>query len=239
VFGKCHPSETTSSRQEVEDFPVVGQREFEHYADAALEARLEIATSRLSEEFDGVYDRETIEAAVEESARSLSTHGVTPYVHILAERFTRERLRAHAQTEQRVDKTVPEVVFVSLTGGGRAQMGAAMLADRAGAAVSVHCAGSHAVAEIDDNVRTALGEIGIDLAEAFVRPVTSEVLGAADVVVTMGRSVGDVEIPGSARHEDWRVGDPAGAKIEEVRRVRDDLARRVAALADEFSSTNS
>jgi protein-tyrosine-phosphatase len=214
----------------------VGQREFEQYADAGLQLRLDAATDRLVEEFEGVYDREAIKAAVEESARSLSTSGVTPYVHILAERFTRERLKALAQTEQRIEKSVPEVVFVSLTGGGRAQMGAAMLASRAGETVSVHCAGSAAVAEIDDNVRTALGEIGIDLGEAFVRPLTSEVLGAADVVVTMGRSVGRVEIPGSARHEDWRVGDPAGANLEEVRRVRDDLVRRVDELADELAS---
>jgi len=216
----------------------VGQHEYELYADAALQSRLDIATNRLAEEFDGVYDRETIGSALQESARSLSPRGVTPYVHILAERFTRERLRAQAQTEQRIEKTVPEVVFVSLTGGGRAQMGAAMLASRAGDAVSVHCAGSDAGDEIDENVRAALSEIGIDLGEAFVRPVTSEVLAAADVVVTLGRSVGEVEIPASTRHEDWRVGDPAGANLEETRRVRDDLARRIDALADELSGPN-
>jgi len=235
----CHPSETTSSSREVETWRVVGQREYEHYADAALQSRLDIATNRLADEFGGLYDREMIKTAVEESARSLSTNGVTPYVHILAERFTRERLRAQGQTEHRIEKTVPEVVFVSLTGGGRAQMGAAMLAKRAGDAVSVHCAGSDAGDEIDENVRAALGEIGIDLGEAFVRPVTNEVLAAADVVVTMGRSVGAVDIPGSTRHEDWRVGDPAGADIHEVRRVRDDIIRRIDALADELSGANS
>ena len=216
----------------------MSQREYEQYADAALQSRLEIATNRLAEEFDGVYDRETIENSIQESARSLSPKGVTPYVHILAERFTRERLRAQAQTEQRIEKTVPEVFFVSLTGGGRAQMAAALLASRVGDAVSVHCAGSDAGDEIDDNVQAAMGEIGIDLDDAFVRPVTSEVLAAADVVVTMGRSVGDVEIPASARHEDWRVGDPAGADLEETRRVRDDIARRIDALAHELSGPN-
>jgi len=213
----------------------MGQREFEQYADAALQMRLEAATNRLAEEFDGVYDRETIEAGVQESARSLSTNGVTPYVHILAERFTRERLTAQAQTEHRIAKTVPEVVFVSLTGGGRAQMGAAMLANRAGDAVSVHCAGSDAVDEVDENVLTALSEIGIDSGEAFVRPLTSEILAAADVVVTMGRSVGAVDIPDSARHVDWRVGDPAGASLDEVRRVRQDIGGRIDALVDELT----
>jgi len=216
----------------------VGQREFEQYADKALESRLDVATNRLAEEFGDLYDREVIKSAVEESARALSTNGVTPYVHILAERFTRERLTAQAQTERRVEKTVPEVVFVSLTGGGRAQMGAAILSKKAGDAVSVHCAGSDAGEEIDENVRLALAEIGIDLGEAFVRPVTSEVLAAADIVVTMGRSVGHVDIPSSTRHEDWRVGNPTGADLEEVRRVRDDILRRVDLLGAELSGGN-
>jgi len=212
----------------------VGQREYEQYADTALEFRLEAATKRLAQEFDGVYDRETIKNAVDESAKALSPRGVTPYVHILAERFTRERLTALAQSENRLTKTSPEVVFVSLTGGGRAQMAAALLAREAKEAVSVHCAGSDAWSEIDHNVRVAMTEIGADFEEAFVRPLTNEVLAAADVVVTMGRSVGEVDIPGSARHIDWRVGDPAGADLDEVRRVREDIERRVAALVREI-----
>ena len=79
-----------------------------------------------------------------------------------------------------------------------------------------------------------MGEIGIDLEEAFTRPLTPEAIGAADVVVTMGRSVGAVDIPANVRHVDWRVGDPAGAELDEVRRVREDIERRVDALADEL-----
>ena len=50
-------------------------------------------------------------------------------------------------------------------------------------------------------------------------PLTGEALDGADVIVTMGRSVGDVRPPGS-RHEDWRIGDPVGAELDEVRRLR-------------------
>ena len=171
---------------------------------------------------------------VEESALALSPNGVTPYVHILAERFTRERLTGLAQSEGRIAKSTPEVVFVSLTGGGRAQICAAILARRAGDAVSVHCAGSDVSAEIDENVQTALTEIGIDLTDAFTRPLTSEVLAGADIVVTMGRSVGVVAVPESARHIDWRVGDPAGANLEEVRRVGK-ISRDASALSPRHS----
>jgi hypothetical protein len=50
----------------------------------------------------------------------------------------------------------------------------------------------------------------------------------------MGRSVGEIEIPAAARHLDWRVGDPAGAELDEVRRVRSDIERRVIDLAAEL-----
>jgi hypothetical protein len=49
-------------------------------------------------------------------------------------------------------------------------------------------------------------------------PLTDETLAGADVIVTLGRSVGPVRIPEGTRHEDWRIGDPVGAPLEEVRR---------------------
>jgi protein-tyrosine-phosphatase len=215
--------------------PTMGLAEFPGF-DEAMRLRLAAAVERLCEDFEGLYDRKAISALVDESARELSAGGITPFVHILAERFARERLRAQAQAEGRLAKPVPEVLFVSLTGGGRSEIGAALLARRAGDAVSVHSAGSQAVAEIDENVRAAMEEVGIDLTDAFTKPLTEQVLAGADIVVTMGRSVGPVEIPSTVRRVDWRVGDPAGAPLEEVRRVREDIERRVDALAEELAT---
>lgn len=216
----------------------MGLAEFPNF-DEAMRLRLAAATDRLAGEFQGIFERSAIRTVVEESAQSLSSGGVTPFVHILAERFARERLRAHAQSEGRLQKERPEVVFVSLTGGGRAQIAAALLAQRAGNAVIVHSAGSDVSDDIDANVRSAMAEVGIDLEEAFTKPLTPEVLAAADVVVTMGRSVGAVAIPETVRHLDWRVGDPAGAELDEVRRVREDIERRIDVLADEFVAVAS
>ena len=100
--------------------------------------------------------------------------------------------------------------------------------------VTVHAAATGSGFDVDPNVRAVLEEVGIDAADAFTRPLSAEVLGGADVIVTMGRSVGDVSIPEHVRHIDWRVGDPAGAELDEVRRVRDDIARRVEQLAEEL-----
>ena len=211
----------------------MGLSEFPNY-DASISARLASAVDRLVDEFGGLYTREQVRTVVDESAQQLGRGSVSPFVPVLAERFARERLRSQAVAEGRVEKEAPEVLFVSLTGGGRAQIGAALLARRAGDAATVHSAGSERVGEIDPNVRLAMEEIGIDLSDAFTKPLTPEVLAGADIVVTMGRSVGEVDLPGSVHHLDWRVGDPAGAELDEVRRVRDDIERRIDAFAAEL-----
>ena len=91
-------------------------------------------------------------------------------------------------------------------------------------------------AQIDPQIHTAIGELGLDPDQEFARPVTDEVLRGADVIITMGHSVGAIEIPHAARHEDWRVGDPIGAPINEIRRVRDDIEYRVRALLNDLGA---
>ena len=206
----------------------------EEYAD--VQAHLASAVETLSKEFEGIFEREYCRALVEESAGQLEGSAVATFIPILAHRFARERLRAHALAIGALTKTVTEVVFVSITGGGRARMAASLLERRVGDTVTIHTAGSGDPSSIDDNVRAAMEEVGIDVSEKFTKPLTPEVLGAADIVVTMGRSVGRLEIPPTARHLDWRVGDPAGAALDEVRRVRDDIERRLDGLVADLQT---
>jgi arsenate reductase (thioredoxin) len=130
---------------------------------------------------------------------------------------------------------MPEVLFVGLHDSGRGQMAAAIMRSMAADRVGVSSAASGHFAEIDPVVRAAMEEIGVDLGDAYSKPLTEELLNAADVVVTMERSVGDVTIPSTARHLDWRVGDPGGAAIEEVRLIRDDIGARVRSLIEEIA----
>lgn len=55
----------------------------------------------------------------------------------------------------------------------------------------------------------------------------------------MGHSVGIIDIPEGVRREDWRIGDPIGAPIEEIRRVRSDIEYRVRALLTELGVAGS
>ncbi len=185
----------------------------------------------LCREFGGQFDRPQIEAVMADSVeRLMESARVFDHVPLMASRFTRERLRAIGRASGQDDADACDVVFVSLSGGGRGQIAGALtmlLSDRR---VTVHSAGTAVRAQIDPGVRAVIAEIGIDPDDAFARPVTDEVLHGADVIVTMGHSVGVVEIPPEVRREDWRVGDPIGAPIAEIRRVRDDIEYRVRAL---------
>ncbi len=175
-------------------------------------------------EFAGAVEREWIgELMADSAARLDETAAINDYLPRLAYRLTKERLRATVRAEHEREDGRRDVVFVSLSGGGRGQIAAALTRLLSDNEVAVHSAGTAIQGQIDPAVSAAISERGIDTSDAFARPITPEVLQVTDVVVTMGHSVGVFEIPGGVLHEDWRVGDPVGAPIDEVRRVRDDI----------------
>jgi len=197
----------------------------------------------LAAEFAADFDRLQVEGVVDDSVRRLlATARVYDFLPLMVSRISRERLRAlrrAAEHERRVAVEREQggewdVVYVSLSGGGRGQIAAALTTRLSRGAVSVHSAGTAVRAEIDPAVRTVISEMGMDPADAFARPVTGDVLSGADVIVTMGHSVGVIELPQEVRREDWRVGDPIGAPIDEVRRVGADIEYRVRALLGEL-----
>jgi arsenate reductase (thioredoxin) len=124
------------------------------------------------------------------------------------------------------DADRPVVLFVCVRNAGRSQMAAALLRHRGGARVSVRSAGSDPADDIHPNVRAALAELGLDLADAVPKRLDDDDVRAADVVVTMGCGDACPVYPGR-RYEDWEVDDPAGRSLEETRRIRDDIDARV------------
>src|ERR687895_414497 len=112
-------------------------------------------------------------------------------------------------------------------------MAAGVLHPAARGRVNVRSAGSTPADEIHANVREAMAEIGIDLFQEFPKPLTDEVVKAADVVVTMGCGDACPVYPGK-RYLDWDLPDPAGKPLDEVRAIRADLEQRVSGLLSEI-----
>jgi arsenate reductase len=138
-----------------------------------------------------------------------------------------------ATQRRELDEDVPEVLFVCVHNAGRSQMAAALLDHLAGGRVHVRSAGSAPADRINPDVVTVMSELGIDISQAFPKPMTDEVVKAADAVITMGCGDACPIYPGK-RYEDWEVADPAKADLDAVRRIRDDIDQRVRRLLAEL-----
>jgi arsenate reductase len=124
------------------------------------------------------------------------------------------------------------VLFVCLHNAGRSQMSQALFERAARGRHTAESAGS--VADPGDRVHpevvTVMRELGIDLVDRRPQRLTNELAERADIVVTMGCGDACPYIPGK-RYIDWDLPDPKGRRLDEVRAIRDEIARRVDELA--------
>ena len=197
--------------------------------DLITRGHLDRGLAELRDEFAGTFSSETVERYMVESLEALGGARLKDYVPLFVHRFARERLRALGQVEGTIAKDVPEVLFVCVQNAGRSQIAAALLDHYGAGRVHVRSAGSAPADQINPDVVTAMSEVGVDISKEFPKPMTDEVVRAADAVITMGCGDACPIYPGK-RYEDWEVDDPAGADLDGVRRIRDDISARVHAL---------
>ena len=180
--------------------------------DPATRRHLDKQVDDLAQEFSGVFSRETVERFVGESLDGLRSARFADFVPVLVHRFARERLRALGQAEGSIAKDVPEVLFVCVQNAGRAQMAAGLMSHRSEGRVHVRSAGCDPAEAINPAVVEAMAEVGVDLYEEFPKPLTDEVVRAADAVVTMGCGDACPVYPGK-RYLDWDLPIPRGRTI--------------------------
>jgi SAM-dependent methyltransferase/protein-tyrosine-phosphatase len=112
-------------------------------------------------------------------------------------------------------------------------MAAALLSSYAGDRVEVLSAGSEPAGRVEPEVILAMAELGIDLGQGSPKLLTPEMVGTADLVVTMGCGDSCPVFPGK-RYLDWELIDPAGKSLAEIRPIRDEIDRRVQGLVGEL-----
>ena len=125
------------------------------------------------------------------------------------------------------------VLFVCLHNAGRSQMSRALFERAAAGRYEAESAGTEPAERIHPEVAEVMRELGVDLDGRTPRKLTQELAEWADVVVTMGCGDACPYIPGK-RYIDWDLPDPKGRPVEKVRALRDDIALRVQALAEEL-----
>jgi protein-tyrosine-phosphatase len=192
--------------------------------------RLNRVVAALAEKYIGVFATETIERVVFESYASLLRSGTkATSITVFAEKFSRDRLRALATAKGSIAKEKPEVLFVCVQNAGRSQMAMALMASLSNGAINVRSAGSMPASEVSEKTIAVMKEIGLDLSEAFPKPLTDDVVQAADVVITMGCGDACPLYPGK-KYLDWDLSDPADLDLDGVRMVRDEIKSLVESL---------
>ncbi|WP_436774341.1 three-helix bundle dimerization domain-containing protein [Yinghuangia sp. YIM S09857] len=205
-------------------------------ADLVPQALLAGAVRRLTARYAGVFPPAAVRAVVEDSYLELvAASSVHAHLPLLSERFAGERLDALGHTGGRAPDSGPRVLFVCTANSGRSQLAAALFNRHAHGAASATSAGTAPAAKIESAVVAALAEIGIDAGDAFPKPVTDEVVQAADMVVTLGCADAPPLLAGR-RYADWPVADPGGSLDDVVRGIRDDIDARVRALLAELGA---
>ncbi len=200
------------------------------------EAVLNRTAEDIAGRFAGVFSKETVARYVFESYTALRrTARVTTHLPALACAFATDRLTALAQAKGAIGKDVPEVLFLCVHNAGRSQMAAALLDHHAAGRVHVRSAGSQPAEAINPAVVAVMAELGLDLGAEFPKPMTDDVVAAADVVVSMGCGDACAVYPGK-RYLDWTLDDPDGQPVEAVRQIRDDIDARVQALLAELTA---
>ena len=112
-------------------------------------------------------------------------------------------------------------------------MSEALFSRAAGAAHEARSAGTEPAQRVHPEVVEVMEEVGIDLSARIPRVLRRSDAEWADVVVTMGCGDSCPYIPGK-RYVDWELEDPADRSLEEVRATREEIGRRVSALAEQL-----
>ncbi len=127
------------------------------------------------------------------------------------------------------------VLFVCLQNAGRSQMSQALFTRAVDGAHEARSAGTTPAEHVHPEVIDVMDELGIDLRDRTPQKLTREMAEWADVVVTMGCGDECPFVPG-VRYIDWQLEDPSDQSVDRVRSTRDEIDRRVRALAEELSA---
>lgn len=130
---------------------------------------------------------------------------------------------------------LPAVLFLCIHNAGRSQMAAGLMEHLAGDRIEVRSAGSAPADSLNPLAVEAMREIGIDITGRQPRVLDPEEVRTIDVVVTMGCGDECPFFPG-VRYEDWEIDDPAGQDLDTVRQIREEIRKRVTALAEELAA---
>lgn len=132
-----------------------------------------------------------------------------------------------------MESKASNVLFACIHNAGRSQMAAAWFNELVDPAKAKGIsAGTEPGTRVHPEVVTAMGEVGINLADGKPQFLSDDLAKTSSLLITMGCGEACPHIPGLKR-DDWPLEDPKGKSVARVREIRDDIRDRVVALLRE------
>ncbi len=124
-----------------------------------------------------------------------------------------------------------KILFVCVENAGRSQMAEAFTRHYGGGIVEAQSAGTMPGSRVNPTVVEVMREKRIDLGKNQPKMLDPTIIEQADRAITMGCSVAEYcPAPMLKKTVDWGLEDPKGRPIDEVRKIRDEIERRVLQL---------
>jgi len=132
---------------------------------------------------------------------------------------------------------IASVMFVCVHNAGRSQMAAGYLSALAGDRIEVRSSGTMPADQVNPAVVKAMLEEGIDISGNTPKVLTDQDVRDSDYVITMGCGDACPFYPGKT-YLDWKLSDPAGQGVDEVRPIRDEIRVLIENLISEIDGKN-
>lgn len=130
-----------------------------------------------------------------------------------------------------------KVLFVCVENAGRSQMAEAFANNYGKGKLIASSAGVMLADRVNPAVVEAMKEKGIDISMNKPKLLTVKMTEEADRIITMGCSVEKIcPAPLLKNVIDWNLDDPKGKPIEQVRKIRDEIEKRILKFISELDN---
>jgi len=157
---------------------------------------------------------------------------IAPMLGSVAGALTYQLVRGETM---RGERSGNRVLFVCVHNAGRSQMAEAFFNALAKGRAQGFSAGTEPAARVNPLVVQAMKEVGIDIGHTSPKRLTLDMVQKADRVISMGCQMDQACPTALVPMEDWRLEDPEGKSLEEVRGIRNEVRRRVQELLSELN----
>jgi protein-tyrosine-phosphatase len=133
-------------------------------------------------------------------------------------------------------KTKKTILFVCVENAGRSQMAEGFFRKYAPEGYEPLSAGTKPVSQINPLAIQVMNEIGLDISKQESKDLTEDMMRNSDKIINMGcmdkNFCPTLFIP---KVIDWGIEDPKDKPIDQVRKIRDEIERRIKELATDVS----